>query len=70
MKRQIGPVEATLIVAIFVAPIIFVAAVLPTYSVDIRRLISLSAEFPLLGTPRHPPLSTWLAWLVWGGSWQ
>ncbi len=47
---------------LFIAPIIFVAAVLPTLHVDVRRLTSLAADFPLLGTARHPPLSTWLTW--------
>lgn len=56
------PYQLIWLIVIFFAPVFFVAAILPTYHVDIRRLISLSAEFPLLGTARHPPLSSWLAW--------
>lgn len=56
--------QRTVIAFIFLAPVVFVATVLPTYHLDIRRLVSLSAEFPLLISERHPPLATWLAWFV------
>ncbi len=55
--------QILVLVAIFLAPVVIVALVLPTYHVDIRRLSALAAEFPLLGTDRHPPLSSWLAWV-------
>ncbi len=64
LAGKFSKTEIWCLTVIFLAPILFVAAILPTFHIDASRLVALGRDFPLLGTSRHPPLSSWLGWLV------
>jgi len=63
-KTKFSQSELICLVLIFLAPIVLTATILPTFHADASRLTALGRDFPLMGTLRHPPLSTWLGWMV------
>lgn len=45
--------------AILALPTLAAAAIFPTYHIDTVETVNWGRYFPLLGTPKHPPLMTW-----------